>query len=381
MKIFRKTLCILSVVAAALCSCERSADTIPVSGEQGGDASGRTARMTFGLSAADMRTSALGAAEGRSTVDEDALKNLWVLQFDGATDASKLLFCEYYDASMIGVNDTTDDDSKKSYSLSVALYETSGDTKIYFVANVGPDRFQKFSAGDGVPDSDVTLKSFEASTLAFASEAAVSADGVLPMIGSYEGSSVIASGTVQMKRLVAKIDFTFDIQITAAGEKFTPSRVSLRSAASCTRFLEHTLPTGTTGLYPDAASSDNFINYPAVSVSGPVSKETPFTYTWYVPENLRGVVSSIKSPSEKGPENAPAGSTFIEIGGDYQRGSALTDVTYTIYLGENASTDFNVVRNYDYTVSSTIKGLNSRDLRVVVDRGVDAGQYVDGIWE
>ena len=328
-----------------------------------------------------MRTSALGAAEGRSTVDEDALKNLWVLQFDGATDASKLLFCEYYDASMIGVNDTTDDDSKKSYSLSVALYETSGDTKIYFVANVGPDRFQKFSAGDGVPDSDVTLKSFEASTLAFASEAAVSADGVLPMIGSYEGSSVIASGTVQMKRLVAKIDFTFDIQITAAGEKFTPSRVSLRSAASCTRFLEHTLPTGTTGLYPDAASSDNFINYPAVSVSGPVSKETPFTYTWYVPENLRGVVSSIKSPSEKGPENAPAGSTFIEIGGDYQRGSALTDVTYTIYLGENASTDFNVVRNYHYTVSSTIKGLNSRDLRVVVDRGVDAGQYVDGIWE
>lgn len=258
-----------------------------------------------------------------------------------------------------------------------ALYETSGDTKIYFVANVGPDRFQKFSAGDGVPDSDVTLGSFEASTLAFASEAAVSADGVLPMIGSYEGSSVIASGTVQMKRLVAKIDFTFDIQITAAGEKFTPSRVSLRSAASCTRFLEHTLPTGTTGLYPDAASSDNFINYPAVSVSG----TGPFTYTWYVPENLRGVVSSIKSPSEKGPENAPAGSTFIEIGGDYQRGSALTDVTYTIYLGENASTDFNVVRNYHYTVSSTIKGLNSRDLRVVVDRGVDAGQYVDGIWE
>lgn len=375
MKIFRKTLCILSVVAAALCSCERSADTIPVSGEQGGDASGRTARMTFGLSAADMRTSALGAAEGRSTVDEDALKNLWVLQFDGATDASKLLFCEYYDASMIGVNDTTDDDSKKSYSLSVALYETSGDTKIYFVANVGSDRFQKFSAGDGVPDSDVTLGSFEASTLAFASEAAVSADGVLPMIGSYEGSSVIASGTVQMKRLVAKISFSFSIDVPGT-EKFTPSRVSLRSAASCTRFLEHTLPTGTTGLYPDADSSDNFINYPAVSVSG----TGPFTYTWYVPENLRGVVAGLE-PSEKGSENAPAGSTFIEIGGDYQRGSALTDVTYTIYLGENASTDFNVVRNYHYTVSSTIKGLNSRDLRVVVDRGVDAGQYVDGIWE
>lgn len=374
MKIFRKTLCILSVVAA-LCSCERSADTIPVSGEQGGDASGRTARMTFGLSAADMRTSALGAAEGRSTVDEDALKNLWVLQFDGATDASKLLFCEYYDASMIGVNDTTDDDSKKSYSLSVALYETTGDTKIYFVANVGPNRFQKFSAGDGVPDSDVTLGSFEASTLAFASEAAVSADGVLPMIGSYKGSSVIASGTVQMKRLVAKISFSFSIDVPGT-EKFTPSRVSLRSAASCTRFLEHTLPTGTTGLYPDAASSDNFINYPAVSVSG----TGPFTYTWYVPENLRGVVAGLE-PSEKGSENAPAGSTFIEIGGDYQRGSALTDVTYTIYLGANESTNFNVVRNYHYTVSSTIKGLNSRDLRVVVDRGVDAGQYVDGIWE
>ena len=369
MKIFRKTLCILSVVAAALCSCERSADTIPVSGEQGGDASGRTARMTFGLSAADMRTSALGAAEGRSTVDEDALKNLWVLQFDGATDASKLLFCEYYDASMIG------GDATNGYSLSVALYETTGDTKIYFVANVGPDRFQKFSAGDGVPDSDVTLGAFEASTLAFASEAAVSADGVLPMIGSYEGSSVIASGTVQMKRLVAKISFSFSIDVPGT-EKFTPSRVSLRSAASCTRFLEHTVPTGTSGLYPDAASSDNFINYPAVSVSGTGS----FTYTWYVPENLRGVVAGLE-PSEKGSENAPAGSTFIEIGGDYQRGSALTDVTYTIYLGENASTDFNVVRNYHYTVSSTIKGLNSRDLRVVVDRGVDAGQYVDGIWE
>lgn len=375
MKIFRKTLCILSVVAAALCSCERSADTIPVSGEQGGDASGRTARMTFGLSAADMRTSALGAAEGRSTVDEDALKNLWVLQFDGATDASKLLFCEYYDASMIGVNDTTDDDSKKSYSLSVALYETSGDTKIYFVANVGSDRFQKFSAGDGVPDSDVTLGSFEASTLAFASEAAVSADGVLPMIGSYEGSSVIASGTVPMKRLVAKISFSFSIDVPGT-EEFTPSRVSLRSAASCTRFSAPAVPTGTTGLYPDAASSDNFINYPAVSVSG----TGPFTYTWYVPENLRGVVAGLE-PSDKGQKNAPAGSTFIEIGGDYQRGSALTDVTYTIYLGENASTDFNVVRNYHYTVSSTIKGLNSRDLRVVVDRGVDAGQYVDGIWE
>ncbi len=107
--------------------------------------------MTFGLSAADMRTSALGAAEGRSTVDEDALKNLWVLQFDGATDASKLLFCEYYDASMIGVNDTTDDDSKKSYSLSVALYETSGDTKIYFVANVGWVASRSSLPGTGCP--------------------------------------------------------------------------------------------------------------------------------------------------------------------------------------------------------------------------------------
>lgn len=378
MKIFRKTLCILSVAAAGLCACERSADTIPVSGEQGGDASGRTARMTFGLSAADMRTSALGAAEGRSTVDEDALKNLWVLQFDGKENASKLLFCEYYDASMIEVNDTQANDPK-SYSLSIALYETTGDSKLYFVANVGENRFQKFPAGDGSAQSDVLLGAFEASAQTFADAAAVSADGVLPMIGTITVSSTDASGTVDMKRLVAKIDFSFSIDVPST-ETFTPSRVSLRSAASHTRFLELAVPTGTAGLYPDAASSDNFINYPAVFVSDPVSKEKPFTCTWYVPENLRGVVSGLDA-ADKGPANAPAGSTFIEIGGDYLRGGQLIDVTYTIYLGEDPTTNFNVVRNYHYTVSSTIKGLNSRDLRVVVDRGVDAGQYVDGIWE
>ena len=83
---------------------------------------------------------------------------------------------------------------------------------------------------------------------------------------------------------------------------------------------------------------------------------------FYMFENLQGVKPSIKEASERNKDNAPPKATYLSIIGSYQN----TRVEYSIYLGENDTSDFNIYRNKKYTYSINLNGINDVDSRVNV---------------
>ena len=378
MKTFRETALLLSA-ALFLTACDKEAvqETGP-----SGSVSGRKVEMTFGLSASGMTSpaafipvtaKAAGADEALvletgaqepltrgaslSGDEEGKLHGLWVLQFDNTTSAGKLVLREYHAAGEI-----------QNDKLSVALYDAAA-TKVYFVANVADDKFSS------LPLNTTTLGAFETSVLDFADEAAAGSSGNgLPMAGVYEGAASAATADISLRRMVAKISFTCKVDLAMSSESFVLKKIGLKSVSNRTSYKDQTVPGGTTGLYP-AAEAGNFADYAEVDVTAQGSDPTAMattgvTQVWYVPENLRGVVAGL-TEKQKGSRNAPEYSTFIEMSGDYTQGGETFEVTYRIYPGENASTDFNVVRNYRYAIATTIKGINENDSRVMVNKGED----------
>lgn len=83
------------------------------------------------------------------------------------------------------------------------------------------------------------------------------------------------------------------------------------------------------------------------------------TYVFYVPENMQGTVSGITDPKNKTltntsiPEAVRTYGTYVEFTGTLNSaaGGFGGDVTYKFFLGENNTTNFNVVRSKDYQVT------------------------------
>lgn len=365
MKILRKTMPILSAVLLFV-SCDKDAnETVKPEDPSFGDGK---KEVVFNFSTADMdnpqgfiplNTAATRAGEPAM---ETELKNLRVLQFDEQNAGAKLIFNEYY------TSDQVIDDGSGNKKLYAALYEKAK-TCIYVIANVDSARLAKL-------DGTLTLGKFESMTLDFTGENDITSTGTaLPMVGSKFCSTISATSvSISLTRVVAKIAFTCKSQVTIPNETFDIKRIQLVDVASKVAFKVPTVPTAQTGLFPDGTSSDNFLDYPERAVSG-----ATITHTWYMPENLRGVVAGLTEKT-KGGENAPAHSTCIEVSGDYTKNGVLEDVTYCIYPGANASTDFNLIRNNSYTITATIIGKNENDVRVIVEKGIPAGKYDDGEW-
>lgn len=367
--------------------CSKDAGQSPV--PDGPDPEDGKVEMTFDLAVPKLVSSTSLPASGLTEEQENAVNNLWVLQFDAN---GNLLLNEYYDTFTVV--------SETERKVNVALFKYASST-IYFVANVGAEHFKSLQP--------VTLGTFETQTLDFSDWAGTVATNGLPMVGVYTGSTMeTPSEAIKLIRLVSRVAFTCTVDlvskdISLGGGKVLPadqlslSRVQITNAASKVQYKAHTLnksgdlmvcPT-----YPANATAgdlaDNYLHYDEdTSVAG----KATFTLVWYLPENLKGAVAGL-TETTKGPANAPAGSTCIEISGDYTTSRYVTnesgveelvteikDVTYCIYPGQNETTDFNLIRNYSYKVGTTIKGIDNTDTRVVVEKGIPAGEYTEGEW-
>ncbi len=391
MKILKKTMLMLSATLLVVgCSKDAGQEVLT----DGPDSDGGKIEMTFGLAATRLSGAASLPASGLTEDQESAVNNVWVLQFD---NTGKLVLHEYYD-QFTSVSAT----DKK---LSVALIEDTN-SKVYFVANVGADCFKTLAAA-------TTLTAFEKQTLDFSGWAGSAGTTGLPMVGVYSGSTTAApSAVVPLTRLVSKVVFTCTVALnstetTLSNGKVLPAdqlrlnRVQITNAASKVQYAAHAVSGSNPVVCPvfpanatEADLADNYLSYDEdTSVDG----QTTFTFTWYLPENLKGAVDGL-TESNKGPKNAPAGSTCIEISGDYTTSTyvpneatpddltdevlatTIKDVTYCIYPGQNETTDFNLIRNYSYTITTTIKGISDADTRVRVEKGIPAGEYSDGVW-
>ncbi|MFR9536744.1 MAG: DUF4906 domain-containing protein [Rikenellaceae bacterium] len=143
---------------------------------------------------------------------------------------------------------------------------------------------------------------------------------------------------LEVERLVARFDISIEFSGEAADYKIISTEV-VNEAASCKLFGN---------------------NPPSSSVTPTFSNHIYGTMTFYVLENLQGVVSTITRPEDKNEMNSPENATHIKI---YVQ-SSTHEIVYTYYLGGNTINDFNVERNTRYEITININGMDSDDMRV-----------------
>lgn len=200
--------------------------------------------------------------------------------------------------------------------------------------------------------------------------------------------------------LLAGLSYAYSwIDVKWTNKVASPARFTLQSITAYNlpeSFALESRAGTTVGAYPAADQITN--TYPVDTDATDNGLSVNGTYTFYMPENLRGVGCG-KSFQEKnlnayGPKadgKAPAlgGDGKPEAGGDlskctyidlvgsywYSYNSAAPTATnpisvrYRLYLGGNLVNDYNVRRGYHYTITVQISGTNSGDVRVTITNG------------
>lgn len=168
----------------------------------------------------------------------------------------------------------------------------------------------------------------------------------LPMAAEEE-LDVTAAGascsTIEVRRCVAKVSYEIDVQ---------NSNIELRSVQLISR------PRTAALFDPDAAPSSDSADYtdsPETTLTGTAASGACFLLP-----NLQGTVPSITDQRQKSPEHAPEHASYLLI----RATNGSRNLLYTVYLGGNNTSDFNVRANVHYTFRISILGDDEIDTRV-----------------
>lgn len=165
--------------------------------------------------------------------------------------------------------------------------------------------------------------------------------------------------TLRLRRLVSKLSLSLSVA-PALQSALTIESVQLLSVPDrCLYFADNR-----------AADLSQRTDYPVQNVSG-----TSFSRTYYLPENMAGVNASVASERQKDKAHAPSGATWLRIKGRHND----RPCTYSVYLGANNTTDFNVERNTLQYLNVTLSGSEPTDLRVArfaLALGTPAASYL-----
>lgn len=283
----------------------------------------------------DMTRTTPAALTGDMGVEENAIHNLTVFQFDGAgEDANPLVVLRYMDNGLdnlnLGLMQPKSDPDKTQF--------------LFIVANAG-EQLQDFTGTYG----ELKQKMVPVNNSGIS-------DGIMIMTASL-ATAINASKNISLlfKRKLAKINVTCFVD---AEVSFTPARLQLRNVPKSVL-----LEKGSQTIIP-MAFDDYFQNYQSVT------ENITNGHTWYMPENQRGKGNAGKA-EEKTAESAPAGQgeycTYVELSGFYQEDGTSKLVSYKVYLGADNITDYNVKANRVYNVNLVIKGIETSDRRLTVE--------------
>jgi len=316
--------------------------------------------VTRSLPEADMRDGVVLSYNDNSvktkTGNEEAVNNLYILQFDNTgNDASdKLLTKESIDVNSI--MKTTDSGGESMYTLNALLKETTN-CHLFLIANEDPSLFNSFLVGQSTVEN---YKVYE-QKLSSKEMDQVREGERNPMTGYYAGSLRAPDITIWLTRLMAKLTLTvaFDKLPAAYGLKL--NSVQMQSIPALYMYY------GVNTEYPKTNST--FVDYALQGETAGIRSGT--TYTWYMPENLRGLNNAISDQKLKWKEQEPS---WMNTGKSYAtrvvlKGTCLIsgvnkDITFTIYPGGNNIDDFNIRRNMFYNMTVDIRNLINGDKRI-----------------
>lgn len=319
---------------------------------------GRVKQVEMGFSLAPAEFGAIVSRAGIA-VNENSVVNLWILQFNGTDDASKLVRSEY----KATVGNLAD--------LQIILNQGLGQ-RIIFIANTFDSAlFNEANA----PLNTFTYLQFKQKTFSISDESGMFTGGItkyLRMYGSYEGGVPNKNSSVLLYRIGARVNLTYtsdDVSSVPDATRLRVTSVQLRDVPSTSSFISN--PFNSTLLTPD-----NVLNYPVTAGSKTGISGEAYTIgdyagnvSYYIPENIRGVSVSVGSQQQK-PTYAPEKSTWIEIKGEgvSSDGRVNESVTFKLYLGNNLTSNYNINANTQYNITLKFKGVSLTDARLEVVR-------------
>ena len=323
--------------------------------DSGGDTteSDTTVTVTFGLTPELAGEVTVRSVDG---ANDAVISDLWVVQF--TADGTTLIGSpQYIDALTPNGN---------FYNAEVKL-STGQPSRVCFVANTHDNTLYK------MVDTETNMKSI---AMTVSSESSIVGSTGVPMSGVWEGTpdSWLNHETiaVSLQRAVAKLTVKLTMSLPM-GDTFTGIMAAVKNVPGklhCYRYPNDP-PTGSA--YPALGTGDALITL----------LNTPLL-TWYLPENARGT-GTATTQLDKTAATAPAGEgnycTYLEVKGLYLNESYDTKcpTTFRIYLGANNTTDYNVLRNTNYTLNVTIKGQYALDARMEIDTSNDNSFYTDNL--
>lgn len=286
-----------------------------------------------------------------SGIDNSTISNVWVLQFaysaDGRTGA--LMGTPQY-------LDLTNDLDINNMEVKLK----AGNCNIYFVANTcNSGTFNTANCPNEGAFKD--FKKAFSSTTAMQNEL-VNNTKLVTMTGLLSNVTVGTDGNVNsttkqvvsLERTLALVDFTYAVSFPT-GVNFDITNIRVCNVPNKMFYVKPTDP----DLFSSTAAAD-YYDYPLETTTGTAAKSGHLLF--YLPDNLKGDGPGNLDPRNK---NGITGKTctYIEICGK------TSDNRYGIfryYLGNNDFQNYDIVRNNIYTVSLTLKNLQTVDSRLSV---------------
>ena len=193
---------------------------------------------------------------------------------------------------------------------------------------------------------------------------------------------------IWVKRIAARIDFSLNFDPEVNTDKFYLTDIKVYSIPNCSYLVrrpqEDDMQAGDDAPFHIGSTEDNFYDGMLLQTVGD-DLSTPsdsVTSTFYLFENRRGkepdntystkfadnkeMWETLKAEVAEDTSEGYPHATYLVISGTYitDNGNTTQSATYTIYLGKNNYSDFNVTRNCKYAVTATIKTCNDLDTRV-----------------
>ena len=185
----------------------------------------------------------------------------------------------------------------------------------------------------------------------------------LPMFYEQETTISCSSGGVvqlppiSVKRFVSKISYN----LTAKPADMELKSVQLLTVPSTAALFA--------GDGPASGNPDDYTHGPEMPLTG---RQAAGSY--YMLPNLQGVRTSITDQKQKNADNAPPCASWLLIRAT--RGSKV--LAYSVYLGENNTSDFNVRANCHYRLNITLLNDNTADTRIAAYTAAVYDDFDDG---
>ena len=284
--------------------------------------------VTVSLSVEDVASVGVATkSSGTSPVNEDEIKNLLVLQYDGNTDDAKFVGTKFYAV-----------DFQKGLVSLVATPEGTP-TTVVFIANTFDVNFSGF---DTLGEIKSRLKECRGKDEALIVDENGNQHVIFSAFTEITTGLQPGSGIeVELKRNVAKVEFEIENSLP---EYITITSVQLCSVPEVSYYL----------LDPQ---EDSFPSEKVAfrNMEGETWAEGK-TFLYYLPVNIKGKVDNASEQSKN--RFAPFNATYLKVIGTYKKGETTYPVCYKFYLGKNMYDDFNLEPNHHYSYTFDIASIN-----------------------